>query len=258
MKTVATLKELDGKQKRRTKKMEKRLLKAQKVVNWKIMKLKTYDIFLIISSLTYLCFHLFLENKITNYKSVIDNSAPIEYETIDSFYKSRYSRGRTSYDYFLLVNYKNKNYKVEISPEDYQKHKLHQTEKLPLYYCPQEDSIISKYTFEVLTRVRGLMLIFSLIPACITIRRQIIDYRKIKKTYSTLHSEKYVYVESDGSVRELNDQEKEYLETKFSPRDKKKPFVKYKYKSPNPDNEMNGFLMRKKVPVNIKIKSSTK
>lgn len=63
----------------------------------------------------------------------------------------------------------------------------------------------------------------------------------------------YVYVEIDGTVRELNKGEIEYLETKFEPSDGARPYIKSSYNQLTPDKKILGFLHRDKVPENIKI-----
>ncbi|CAM4390561.1 hypothetical protein [Zobellia nedashkovskayae] len=63
----------------------------------------------------------------------------------------------------------------------------------------------------------------------------------------------YVYVEIDGTVRELDKGEIEYLETKFEPSDGARPYIKSSYNQLTPSNKIMGFLHRDKVPENIKI-----
>lgn len=63
----------------------------------------------------------------------------------------------------------------------------------------------------------------------------------------------YVYVEIDGTVRELDNGEIEYLETKFEPSDGARPYIKSSYNQLTPDKKILGFLHRDKVPKNIKI-----
>lgn len=61
----------------------------------------------------------------------------------------------------------------------------------------------------------------------------------------------YVYVEENGSFRELASDEKEYLQEKFHPNDGGRPYVKSNYRSKTPDNKLSGFLIRSKLPKNI-------
>ncbi|MCK0108905.1 hypothetical protein MWU58_06350 [Flavobacteriaceae bacterium S0825] len=63
----------------------------------------------------------------------------------------------------------------------------------------------------------------------------------------------YVYVENDGTVRELDNEEIEYLRTEFEPTDGARPYIKSSYNQLTPDNKISGFLQRNKVPKNIEI-----
>ncbi len=63
----------------------------------------------------------------------------------------------------------------------------------------------------------------------------------------------YVYVNQDGSVRELSPNEQKYLNEKFSPGDGGRPYIKSSYKSLDGWGSMSGFLHRKKVPDNVTI-----
>lgn len=63
----------------------------------------------------------------------------------------------------------------------------------------------------------------------------------------------FVYVENDGTVRELDEEKIDYLETEFEPTDGAKPYVKSSYDQLTPDNKILGFLHRSKVPKDIEI-----
>jgi hypothetical protein len=63
----------------------------------------------------------------------------------------------------------------------------------------------------------------------------------------------YVYVENDGTVRELDKNEIEYLQTEFDPYDGARPYVKKSYDAITPDKKILGFLKRSKVPKEIEI-----
>lgn len=67
---------------------------------------------------------------------------------------------------------------------------------------------------------------------------------------------KYVYVELDGSVRELYQDEKDYLKEVFYPNDGGRPYIKNNYYQLTPDDKINGFLERTEVPKEISIKSN--
>ncbi|WP_298311840.1 hypothetical protein [uncultured Aquimarina sp.] len=63
----------------------------------------------------------------------------------------------------------------------------------------------------------------------------------------------FVYVENNGTVRELDYEEIEYLQTKFQPGDGARPYIKSSYNQRTPDNKMLGFILRSNIPENIKI-----
>jgi hypothetical protein len=62
-----------------------------------------------------------------------------------------------------------------------------------------------------------------------------------------------VYVDNDGSVRELTISEKTYVETEFSPLDGARPYVKTNYLERNGWGEMRGFLPRTEVPNDVAV-----
>jgi len=66
----------------------------------------------------------------------------------------------------------------------------------------------------------------------------------------------FVYVEEDGSVRELNDDEVEYLKEEFSPGDGARPYIKSRYSGLTPDKKIWGFLARNRVPKEIRIRKN--
>jgi hypothetical protein len=63
----------------------------------------------------------------------------------------------------------------------------------------------------------------------------------------------YVYVNADGTARELHACERQYLETEFRPGDGAAPYVKGTYAARNGWRELNGYLMRSKLPHGIQI-----
>jgi hypothetical protein len=63
----------------------------------------------------------------------------------------------------------------------------------------------------------------------------------------------YVYINDDGSARELDDNEKEYLNTKFHGADGARPYIKFRYESLTPDGRMSGYLERRQLPAAIEI-----
>ncbi|MGD0628823.1 MAG: hypothetical protein ABR987_05695 [Terracidiphilus sp.] len=63
----------------------------------------------------------------------------------------------------------------------------------------------------------------------------------------------YIYVNSDGSARELHTDEKLYLETPFQPGDGGRPYVKGSYAQKNGWGEIIGFMRRSKLPQGAQI-----
>ena len=64
-------------------------------------------------------------------------------------------------------------------------------------------------------------------------------------------TDEFVYVNQDGSVRELSLDEREYLSSKFSPGDSARPYIKSSYKSKDGWGSISGFLPRTRVPRHI-------
>jgi len=52
---------------------------------------------------------------------------------------------------------------------------------------------------------------------------------------------KYVYVEDDGSVREVSKEDEDYLTTQFHPADGARPYIKSSYKERKPDVRFPSF-----------------
>jgi hypothetical protein len=61
----------------------------------------------------------------------------------------------------------------------------------------------------------------------------------------------FVYVEDNGTVRELDNEEVEYLKEEFLPNDGGRPYIKTSYKDLTPDGKIGGFIYRIRVPKNI-------
>lgn len=64
----------------------------------------------------------------------------------------------------------------------------------------------------------------------------------------------YVYVEDDGSARELTPDEREYLATEFMPGDSGRPYIKGYYRQRTPDGHLSGFLARTDLPRRIVVR----
>ena len=61
-------------------------------------------------------------------------------------------------------------------------------------------------------------------------------------------SEALVWINADGSAREITDAEKKYVDTQFSPFDGARPYIKSHYEERNGWGELSGYLERNKVP----------
>ena len=68
--------------------------------------------------------------------------------------------------------------------------------------------------------------------------------------------EELVFVEEDGSVRELTAAERAYVTTKFAGDDSGRPSVKRSYGSVGPDGKRSGFLPRGIVPGHVSIRKA--
>lgn len=64
---------------------------------------------------------------------------------------------------------------------------------------------------------------------------------------------RYVYINQDGSARELTESEQEYLETDFEGGDSGRPYVKSSYGSKDGWGSISGFIERRKVPSSVPI-----
>lgn len=63
----------------------------------------------------------------------------------------------------------------------------------------------------------------------------------------------FVYINQDGSARELTASEREYLDTDFQGADGGRPYVKSSYESKDGWGSISGFIERRKVPAKIQI-----
>ena len=63
----------------------------------------------------------------------------------------------------------------------------------------------------------------------------------------------FVYVEKDGTVRELHASERKHLETPFYPTDGSRPYVKNSLNQKNALGDMSGYCLRSKIPSRVVI-----
>jgi len=64
---------------------------------------------------------------------------------------------------------------------------------------------------------------------------------------------KFVYVNQDGSVREVSPGEQAYLSEKFSGGDGGRPYIKFRYESADGWGSRSGFIERRRVPARVAI-----
>ena len=64
---------------------------------------------------------------------------------------------------------------------------------------------------------------------------------------------RFVYVEDDGSARELSHHQCAYLATAFEPFDGGRPYIKESYNARTPDKRLRGYLERRKLPRRIRV-----
>ena len=67
---------------------------------------------------------------------------------------------------------------------------------------------------------------------------------------------KFIYVNDDGTARELTKDEQDYLTEKFEPTDGGRPNIKFNYDDKTPDGKMRGFLLRRQLPPGIKVEAN--
>ena len=58
----------------------------------------------------------------------------------------------------------------------------------------------------------------------------------------------FIYVEDDGSWRELSEDENNYLCTPFAPTDGARPYIKTSYRQRTPTGSLKGYLARRRLP----------
>ena len=81
-------------------------------------------------------------------------------------------------------------------------------------------------------------------------------YAIVEKGRSSVDPYPYIYVNADGSARELHQTERDYLETRFQPGDGGRPYVKSNYSQKNGWGEVAGFLKRSDLPKEIVIQAA--
>lgn len=67
----------------------------------------------------------------------------------------------------------------------------------------------------------------------------------------------FVHVEDDGTARELDADEREYLREAFPPGDGGRPYVKWRYESRTPDGRLRGYLRRDRLPRHVRVRPAS-
>lgn len=73
--------------------------------------------------------------------------------------------------------------------------------------------------------------------------------RELEAKASGAYAKGFVFVNDDGTVRELLPNEIDYLNRNFDPADSGRPYIKSSYRSRTPDGRVSGFLPRSSVPM---------
>lgn len=63
----------------------------------------------------------------------------------------------------------------------------------------------------------------------------------------------FVYVNDDGSARELTLGEGQYLATEYDASDYARPYIKTHYSARMPDGGLRGYLERRKLPKRVEV-----
>lgn len=63
----------------------------------------------------------------------------------------------------------------------------------------------------------------------------------------------YVYVNEDGTVRELSNSEQIYLTKEFDPCDGARPYIKSHYEALDGWSSISGFILRRQIPASLAI-----
>ncbi len=65
---------------------------------------------------------------------------------------------------------------------------------------------------------------------------------------------RFVYIQDDGSARELSLDEGAYLATAFDPGDGSRPYIKSSYEARTPMGALRGYLHRHKLPAEVVVR----
>ncbi len=84
-------------------------------------------------------------------------------------------------------------------------------------------------------------------------KRPMNSYSIVSEDQAKIVPYPFVYVNDDGSVRELHSTERAYLETTFQPADGARPYIKDSYARLDGWGSVSGFCHRSLVPPDLKV-----
>jgi len=89
--------------------------------------------------------------------------------------------------------------------------------------------------------------IVTLLAALILVRRVVVRCESAEMANGTF-SNRFVFIENDGTARGLTPSEMAYLNTEFHPADGARPYFKSSYSNVAPDGNLHGFLLKRRLP----------
>ncbi len=111
-------------------------------------------------------------------------------------------------------------------------------------------------TFAAIVLGLGLAVVLLLLAAWLWSSWQIRGMPKAKEREAGTYARHFVYVNDDGSVRELTTDDTDYLNTTFLWNDSAQPYIKDRYTSRTPDGLLHGYLLRSRLPKGTEILDS--
>ena len=107
------------------------------------------------------------------------------------------------------------------------------------------------YLLKIVVEIIGAFLFVAIVIVLIAALRFSIQIRPRRGREPGFE---YIYVEDDGSARELNTAERECISAEFLPGDGARPYIKLRYEELTPDGRLSGFLRRRRLPKGITVR----
>lgn len=198
----------------------------------------------------------FSSNKIENSTILVNSTHQINGNEYESF--SQKAKTISDVPVEILYYYKNGNLKsIHIIIEQHYLQKIYKPEDIDykdyltpyITFCKNENE---KLLFSLI-KVRKQKFSWGRIKI-ITDPRVYLTFIEIKyynlQQFSPLINEEfdYVFINEDGTAREITEAEKAFLSEKFHPNDGARPYIKSTYEQVNLENRISGFLKRNKLP----------